>query len=44
MVTGTLKAKLNLYTLISVPIFSILFSIYFLGADKESLFDNQVLL
>ena len=35
---------LTLCTLTSVCIFSILFSIHFLGADKENLFNNQELL
>ena len=35
---------LTLYTLTSECIFSILFSIHFLGADKENLIDNQELL
>ena len=35
---------LTLYTLTSLCIFSILFSIHFQQADKENLFDNQELL
>ena len=36
--------ELTLYTLTSVCIFSILFSIHFQQADKENLFNNQELL
>ena len=37
----TLNPKLTLHTLTSASIFSLLFSLYSLGTDKENLFNNQ---
>ena len=42
--SATQNYRITLYTLTSVCIFSILFSIHFLRADKENLFNDQELL